>query len=124
MSDERIKMAGAAAGSSVVNLADVRRAQARELNQNDGFAHEPFNRIAKAPTAPQIRLNAEAIYELLDPLYEMLEQRRQAQLKYDAVMAEVARRTGRDSRTLGAMLRHLRRTRATRPEPPEWWNLM
>jgi hypothetical protein len=66
----------------------------------------------------------DAIYELLEPVYELFERHRQAKLEYDRAIAEVARRAGRDLRSVAGALKVLKRKRAARFEPEDWCNLM
>jgi hypothetical protein len=66
----------------------------------------------------------DAIYEFLEPVYELFERHRQAKLEYDRAMAEVCRRSGRDLRSVAGALKVLKRKRAARLEPEDWCNLM
>jgi hypothetical protein len=78
----------------------------------------------ETPKPAKRMLSRDAIYELLEPVCELFERHRQAKLEYDRAIAEVARRSGRDLRSVAGVLKVLNRKRAARLEPEDWCNLM
>jgi hypothetical protein len=82
--------------------------------------------VAAPPLASIPPDDDDPIYELLEPLFDLFEHHKQAQINYRRAVAEVARRTGRSIRSVGTTLaaETHRRQRVQRFEPEEWFNLM